>query len=238
MPRRRRRPDDDAGAAGTRPDGSRKLPWQPPSEAAAAGLERAKAERLAAVDAPPTQEEQIVAFILRLRIRGANKATIYRACRTEYGIGKTRIETLLATALEELRRDYEDRRSYSRAEQAARLRETIVRISEPREREKVIVTGRGKSRTRRIVKEALPTNYQALLRAEELLADVEGNREPLKVEVEHRLDVAMVAVVSSMRPERRQFLLDRARERKRLLLSVAPAQEQPHESRDRNVRSG
>jgi hypothetical protein len=168
----------------------------------------------------PTEEELHVEFVTRLKLRGLSDQQIYGACRQQYGIGWTRTKRLIGKVGETFRTRAEARAGRTRAEQIERVRDEIREMREPRfhTRFELVrgVDGRGRMqiRTERF-EERLPIPAQ-LARLEELLADLEGNRAPLKVEMEVTHKNTIVACVAAMPAERIALLQERGLERRRL----------------------
>lgn len=172
---------------------------------------------VAHVDVEPTEQDRRLEFIFRMMMRGYSETLMVRVARTELGVGVLATRNLIAEVRVKLRGDAEDRKPFARAEQIARVRDTIEKLKTPRFKT-VRVKGRdakGKEVvSNQQVEQPLPAN--AILRAEELLADLEGNRAPVVVQVEHTLKASAMALFASLPPERYDQLLERARERKRL----------------------
>jgi hypothetical protein len=180
------------------------------------------------LDPTPTEEERRLEFVFRLLARGCSDSLVRRIARQELGTGTVATTRLIGLVRERLRVDVEGRRPYARAEQIARLRDTIEKLKTPRFRTaKRRERGEDGRVREREVQEEVPLPAQNIMRAEELLADLEGNRVPIKVEVEHTLGLAARAVFANLTPERMEALLERARERKRLALAASGVVEMP-----------
>jgi hypothetical protein len=177
------------------------------------------------LDPTPTEEERRLEFVFRLLARGCSDSLVRRIARQELGTGTVATTRLIGLVRERLRVDVEGRRPYARAEQIARLRDTIEKLKTPRFRVQKVRDAQSGQMVDREVEQPLPA--QNIMRAEELLADLEGNRVPIKVEVEHTLGIAARAVFANLTPERMEALLERARERKRLALAASGVVEMP-----------
>jgi|HubBroStandDraft_6_1064221.scaffolds.fasta_scaffold183991_5 hypothetical protein len=171
--------------------------------------------RKEADDLKATEEDKRLEFVFRLMMRAYSDILIVRLSRAQFGIGEAATRTLLHKVREKIRGDVDGNKPYARAEQIARLRDTIEKLKTPKVR-----TVRGKE-------VELPLPAQSIMRAEELLADLEGNRAPIKIDVEHQLSVSLRAVLATMPPERYTQLLELARERKRLALLASRTVEEP-----------
>src|ERR1019366_3960864 len=136
--------------------------------------------------------------------------------RGELGVGTSATLTLIGRAREKLRVGVEENRPYARAEQVARLRDLIEKFKTQLVTE--VGPGGRVVKVPRSVEQALPA--QAIMRAEEQLARVEGNEAPIRVEVAVALKASAMALFANLSEERFAQLLERARERKRLAASV------------------
>lgn len=206
--RSRRTPKQTPAArAGTRvppappPAPDPEIPGLPPAPADLLGKHRN-------TDFTPEEDEEHVAFVLRLRLRGANMRQITAACLRQYGFARVRTENLLRQGLDALGRDWDQTRKTSKAEQSARLRQVLFDLHA-----EVQAKPDPKNPKRHASLTAL---YGAIVRCEELLSEVEGTREPVTVNVNQTITQAAVTVIANMTPERTQALLDRARERRAL----------------------
>ena len=106
-----------------------------------------------------------------------------------------------------MRASAERNRPYSRAEQIARVRHLISRLHEPK------FKGTGKNRVQLPMSSAVAGRISKF---EELLANLEGNREPVEVRVTAVMTLAAQMVFSNLSESRMTQLMERARERKRL----------------------
>ncbi len=167
----------------------------------------------------PTDEEAELGFVYQLLVRGVSTQTLYAAVRAQYGYGRDRANVLARRVRESLKSEADERRPFARSEQIGRLRSLIAELRQPKTREVTRMKG-GKKVTEQV---ALPLPANAILRAEELLADVEGNVAPIKVDVEVTVTAKLQNVFSTMTPERAAFLLERARERRRLAAAAKDA---------------
>lgn len=178
-------------------------------------------------DAPPTFEEEQCERLWRWLARGASDANIVRLARRPWangglGVGMARTKTLLRKVRGDLQRDFETRKATAKAEQSERLRELLVRLSEnavdvPRRQ----VGKDGKVTVTYVRQTRVP--WSSIVRTEELLADVEGTRDPIRVEHDVRLRASIMGVIANLTPERMEQLLERAQARKAAL----PASGQP-----------
>lgn len=170
--------------------------------------------------AEQVEEEQHVGFIVSLLARGFGMRTVADACRVRFGFGPVRTRNLLRRAREALKVEVEDRKQYAKAEQIARVRARIAELLEPRygkplrdENGKVLRDKAGE-----VVRERYPVNGAQVARFEELLADLEGNREPTRVAVAVALTEAAQRVFAGRSDAELAELANRARERRRLAL--------------------
>jgi hypothetical protein len=177
--------------------------------------------RTAALDLTPDEDEKRLEFIFRMLARAYSDGLICRIARGELGVGTSATLTLIGRAREKLRVGVEENRPYARAEQVARLRDLIEKLKTPKFKTQLVreVGPGGKVvQVPRQVEQALPA--QAIMRAEEQLARVEGNEAPIRVEVAVALKASAMALFANLSEERFAQLLERARERKRLAASV------------------
>jgi|ERR1019366_4804450 hypothetical protein len=177
--------------------------------------------RIDALDLAPDEDEKRLEFIFRMLARAYSDQLICRIARGELGVGTSATRTLIARAREKLRVQAEENRPYARAEQIARLRDLIEKLKTPKFRMQMVkeLGPNGKPvQVPRQVEQPLPA--QAIMRAEEQLARVEGNEAPIKVEVQVALKASAMALFANLSEERFAQLLERARERKRLAASV------------------
>jgi len=172
---------------------------------------------IAQIDLTPTEDENRLAEVFRLLTRGYTDALIVRIARGELGIGAIATRSLIAKVHESLKTEADARKPYARAVTIARLHDAIEKFKTPRYKtvkRRVRDPNTGTMVEKEVVEELLPPPQY--VRCEELLADIEGTRAPQKVIVEHALKESLMAVLSTLTPERTQGLLERARERKRL----------------------
>lgn len=174
----------------------------------------------------PTEDEVHIEFITRLRCRCLTDGQIIKACRKQFGFGASRTRRLLALVGDHFRGRVEARRQSARAEQIERVRDEIQELREPRYRtthQRVSEMVRGRVVWRSIeVREQLPVPPQ-LSRLEDLLADLEGNRAPLKVDVNVQHKQALMAVFVQLDDDRLTALYQRALQRKLLAEQREPA---------------
>ena len=167
------------------------------------------------LDLEPTEEERHLEFVTRLMMRCLSKADIARHCREKFGFGTTRTENLIARILESLRVGHERNRPYTRAEQIARVRHLISKLHEPR--------FKSVKRDGQVVPVLQPMSSGTaarIVKLEDLLADLEGNREPVEVKVGVVMTQAAQAVFANLSDEKLASLIERAKERKRLAEAI------------------
>lgn len=132
------------------------------------------------------QEERVEAGL----VRAASVNQIAETLRTEHGVGRRRTLQLIARIRERWSRETESTRAYTRDEQIRRVRLYIQRLQgRPK-----IVNGEMKGWDE-------PPNYHMLHKWESLLADLEGNKEPLKINVDVRYTEAMLSVMAGVTGE-------------------------------------
>jgi hypothetical protein len=175
------------------------------------------------------REDEARGFVARLRLRGLSTATIVAAVRANerFGFGESRTRRLIREALEGFRDEANANVEFSKGEQIARVREELAVLLEPQhktvQRRVVELDARGRERTR-VVEERVRVapHSQSIARLEELLADLEGNRTPVKIaDVAGLVAGAAAAVFAAMDDGRALAMLERARERRRLAAAVA-----------------
>lgn len=157
-----------------------------------------KREEIAKLNEPASEEELLLEAFTRVLNRGASDTMVVQWARATYGFGENRSRTILAKVRGKLIVDFETRKNAARAEMSERLRNTLVLMREPHKNEN------GNAR---------PLPWQSIARVEELLADVEGTREPQKVELDVRVQTALMKVVTNLSPERMEELRAKARAR-------------------------
>jgi hypothetical protein len=143
--------------------------------------------------------------ILALRLRCASTNQIIDYCQKQLGFGKQRALALMARALEQIQKASEQDSVFTRTEQKHRIRSRIRELITPRLKPDGVTE--------------IPIKlgaYQAVARFEELLADIEGNREPIEVKVTATVHASAVNVLVDMSEETRLALYERAKERRRL----------------------
>jgi hypothetical protein len=152
----------------------------------------------------PTLEERQTEYVLRLRLRGLSETRIVQACRKLplpdvplQAMPPALTKSLLKKALDAVKVEEESYRGYAKAEQAQRL--------------KVVLS-------REWNKQA--PDMRTVMRAEELLSEIQGTKDPIKVSHDVRVQGALLQVIQALTPERQQEILTRARERKARLAAL------------------
>jgi hypothetical protein len=128
------------------------------------------------------QEQRVEGLLLQ----AASTAQIVATLR-DMGVKRRRAAQLVSRIRDRWSRETEATRAYTRDEQIRRVKRYIQRLQ-----------GRPKIVDDQIVGWHEQPNYPMLHRWESLLADLEGNKEPLKINVDVRYTEAMLAVVGSM----------------------------------------
>jgi hypothetical protein len=167
---------------------------------------------------PRTEEEELqLGFVLQRLMQAWTEAMIVQACRDRFGIGKTRTHNLIVRVRDGLKGSH-DRNAYARVEQIGRLRSLLVELHAPRYHPTKTVPGRDAQGRPTEVPMRLPKNIFHIERVERLLAELEGNRVPERVDVHVTMTAAMGMVLGQMTDARLQEFVEAARERRRLAL--------------------
>lgn len=152
-------------------------------------------------DRDPEEDERIIRFLLQARLDGGRTVTaLVRACAVPPdnkgggGLGlkvsPDRVEKLLTEGMERLAGERSRFKRFARDEQVERILRHL----------------------RRMLTSDKPNMHQ-VMRAEELLADLLGNRAPSKIEVDAHLHGALATIVAIMTPDRKEELMQQMRER-------------------------
>lgn len=215
---------------------NKKNPLKPLTEPAPVLSELSEAPRRSGYSEADDEEHTL--FILQLRLRGLSISQMARATHARYNIGRNRTWFLLKAALENLRSERVAEAPYSKAEQSARLRNLLSELHQERTEltakqrelrsekfghEKGQIAARRRSDLAVIDKRKTAVDA-ALLRTENLIADIEGTRDPMRVDVNVTLTGAIGAVIQNLTPGRMQELLESARRRRDLAELGAIAQ--------------
>lgn len=115
------------------------------------------------------------------------------ACTKRFGFGLGRMRMLVARVREQWEKEDAHLRQQRKAEQSRRLYRYI---------------GNAASTTDQKGNTVRP-NWAAVARFEELLADLHGTREPIKIDVDTRASEAVMLVIAQMTPEQVQARLER-----------------------------
>jgi hypothetical protein len=172
-----------------------------------------------AAQADEPEDDPQLAFVFARMMQAWSREQIIPACRERFGIGWHRTSQLMRQVHDGLRSAHERNRN-SRVEQIGRLRSYLVELHAPRyHATKVVPTGRKDAQGNpEMIPMRLPKDFLKIERLERLLAELEGNRVPERVEVHVSMTAAMGVVLGQMSDERMQELVERARERRRLAL--------------------
>lgn len=121
---------------------------------------------------------------------GAPRNVVVRSLRNQLGLSKVQAEHVYDTTLEELREEYDAKRTTLKAEQVHRLRRDLAAMRTPKKGQ------------------AVP--YRAIAQHEALLARVTGTVEPVRAElsVDATVREAFVAVVGNMGRDEAERLIE------------------------------
>jgi len=136
-----------------------------------------------------------------LLLQGAGNHQLLRAMREQHGLGQAYALKLAGRVRRRWADETEQQRPFTRAEQIRRVRRMILRLQ-----------GDPIVENNQVVGWRTPPDYQKLLRWERFLADLEGNREPIRVDIDVRYTQAMLAVIGSVDGEHLKRLADEQRE--------------------------
>lgn len=127
-----------------------------------------------------------VAFLEQLYVRGTSLRQMELAARQRFGLRPGRVTSLLDRIRETWRKEDEANRASNRAAAVRRVTR-YIRDAE----------GRKNQDGSWIEK----PNYAALARFEELLSDLQGTREPVKVDLNVRVQETVLNVIAGLSPE-------------------------------------
>jgi hypothetical protein len=143
----------------------------------------------------PTETREHEAFIENALQTAFAHGLIVRGLKQKFGMGETRAKKLIHRVLDRWALDSEKNRSSNKASAERRI---LTDVREARAEKK----------------------WSAVASLESLLADIQGTRDPVKIDVDVRVSETLVAMVADMSGERLRDLVEEAREQ-RALASVA-----------------
>lgn len=155
------------------------------------------------------KREAMVALLIS---RSASTNQIVKLMIREFPeMSAKRIREMEAKVIAGIDQRFRDSRGYSRALQANRLHQLLFELHNVPAETKQVLDPNGRKVWKQVPgKKALT----AILRTEELIAELEGNLEPLKVNVNY--GQTQIDVLRNMSDERRAKVLEHAKERQRL----------------------
>ncbi len=115
----------------------------------------------------------IDSLVEALLIKGKSKTNIVAECKAKFGIGNNAVTTSMRRIAERWAKEEEERRPLWKMAQVSRLNDHIAEAKE-----------KGK--------------WDAVGRFENLLSEITGTKEPIKVQVSHQITVAMMSVIGSL----------------------------------------
>lgn len=146
---------------------------------------------------PAVQVEQHMAAIESLLLSTYSQTAIARTMTQRFGLKKTRVEDLIKRVKARWLAEDVEARPTNKSSQVRRLLGYIANARGERNDD-----GRGWK---------VQPNYQALRAFESLLADVQGTKAPIEINVDVRVGQALREVISNMTPEQLTLRLERAR---------------------------
>lgn len=188
-------------------------------------------------DLTPTEEEERLNFTFMLLRRPVPVYTIVKICKEKYGVGKHTVHKWVDLVREDIKHEHDRGKPYAKVEQIARVKGLLSEMREPRFKT-VTKTNKetGEKEKEKVQVPPPPSLYGKMLDAERLLAELEGNKDPIRVEFGD-LRQSVMLVISNMPEDYMQQLYLQNQERK-LLLEAKDAEIVSDVEEDRQGRSG
>lgn len=123
-----------------------------------------------------TKTASIDRFIETLVIKGASKMSIEDECKSRFGVGPVAVSSSLKRIADRWSKEEEERRPLWKMAQVSRINEHINDAK-----------SKGK--------------WDAIARLENLLSDITGTKEPIKIQISHQITVAMMSVIGNLTEE-------------------------------------